>query len=456
MATTTNGRSPGAEIGASGLNRTAQGTVDEEFLRNLQGRDALSVFKEMSENDPVVGSVLFAIEMLIRQVEWRVDENSEAPNAEEDAQFLDEAKDDMSHSFADHISEVLTMLRYGWSWFEIVYKRRQGYQEEGARTPSSRFDDGRIGWRKFAFRAQESLDRWDFDEGGGIRAMIQKPAPKYEELVIPIQKSLLFRTTTAKGSPEGRSILRSAYRPWFYKKGIEEIESLGIERDLVGLPMAEVDPAILADTATTEQKALLAAIEKIVRNVKRGKNEGVVWPVTYDDRGNKMFDFKLLNSGGSRVFDTNSIIGRWDQRITMTTLADFILLGHEKVGSFALSSDKTDLFAVALGAWLDMIESVYNRWAVPRLFQLNGMQTEHPPSLKHGDIETPPLDKLVAYIQGLVSAGVPLFPDDELEDWLRKVGGLPEKSEEAQDAEEREEAEEEPEESEEPEGADLL
>lgn len=419
------------EIGASGLNRTQQGSVDEEFLPNLQGRKALNVFQEMSENDPLVGAILYAIDMLCRGVDWDVEEHPDG--TEEDAEFIRECMQDMSHTWADHISEVLSMLRYGWSWFEVVYKKRSGYQPETSKVPTSRFDDGKIGWRKFAIRAQSSLDRWDFDEGGGIRGMVQKPPPDYQELNIPMQKSLLFRTTTAKGSPEGRSVLRNAYRPWYYKNQIEMSEAHGIERDLAGMPFAKVPARLFDPNASDEEKALFDAIQKIVRNVKRNKEEGIIWPLEVDEQGGEQYTFELLSSGGSRTFDTSAIIQRYDQRIAMVVLADFILLGHEKVGSFALSSDKTDLFAVAIGAYLDMIQEVYNRFAIPRLMTLNGMDVTKAPKIVHKDIESPPIADLATYVSTLVSAGVPMFPDEQLEKHLREIASLPEKSEEAKD-----------------------
>lgn len=46
------------------------GTFYEEFLQELQGRKGIETYREMSENDDVIGAVLYAIEMLIRQVEW--------------------------------------------------------------------------------------------------------------------------------------------------------------------------------------------------------------------------------------------------------------------------------------------------------------------------------------------------------------------------------------------------
>ena len=48
------------------------------------------------------------------------------------------------------------------------------------------------------------------------------------------------------------------------------------------------------------------------------------------------YDLKLLSTGGRRQFDTNAIIARYDARIAMSCLADFILLGHDKVGTLAL------------------------------------------------------------------------------------------------------------------------
>jgi len=109
----------------------------------------------------------------------------------------------------------------------------------------------------------------------------------------------------------------------------------------------------------------------------------------------------------------------------MTVLADFILLGHEKVGSFALSSSKTHIFGVALGAWLDAIAEVLNGVAVPRLFQLNpDLRVEDLPQLVHDDVETPDLRELGEYVERLAGIGG-LQVDDDLEAYFRRVAGMP-------------------------------
>lgn len=406
------------ELGSTGLKFTGhRGWVDEEFLRDLSGERARKVFREMRDNDPIVGAVFYAIEMLVRNVDWRIERGEE-----EHQEFLWSCIEDMSHTWEDFIAEVLSMMAFGFSWHEIVYKRRLGDSRDPSRR--SRFNDGRIGWRKLPIRSQDSLHEWEFDDEGGVQAFIQVAPPTYEIKTIPISRSLLFRVGLHKGNPEGRSLLRNAYRPWFFKRRFENIEGIGVERDLAGLPVIyrTDDMAKLHDDELT----------RIVRNVRRDEQEGVMLPLAYDDNGNKQLIFELLSASGARQMDVDKIIDRYDKRIAMTVLADFILLGQQQVGSFALSSSKTELFSTALGAILKVIASVVNRIAVPRLFAVNpGLQNvEELPELVPGDLETPDLKELGEYVSSLAGAGAQLFPDDRLENHLRGVANLPERAEE--------------------------
>lgn len=417
------------EAGSTGLRRTG-GYIYEEFLPQLQGYRATQVFREMSDNDPVVGGIIFAIDKLVRQVKWRVQPASSALEDRKNAKFLESCLGDMSNSWENTISEILSMLIYGFSIHEIVYKRRSG----GSGNPSessSRYEDGLIGWRKLPIRAQDTRQEWIFDENGGIAGMVQSAPPDYTLRTIPIEKALLFRTTSAKNNPEGRSILRNAYRPWYFKRRIEEIEAIGVERDLAGFPVMYVDPEIMRTDASDAAKSIFGDYKDAVINIRRDQQEGMILPAIYDDKNNLLYRLELISAGGSRQFDTDRIITRYDQRIATSVLADFILLGQSANGSYALSSDKTNLFAISLGCWMEIIESVFNEFAIPRLFEVNGFDTKKLPELKHGDIETPPLGELGNYIQVLAGAGVPLFPDDDLENYLRGIASLPEKRQSA-------------------------
>jgi hypothetical protein len=422
------------ELGSTGLNRWG-GYVAEEWLPELQGTRGIKVYKEMRDNDPIVGAFLFALEMLMRQVTWGTEGASDKDVDQEAAEFLESCMYDMSATWQDTLAEILSLLPFGWAYHEIVYKRRVGITETDG-SKRSKFDDGRIGWRKLPLRAQETLLEWDFDETGGVRGMKQLAPPDYVIRYVPIEKALLFRTSTAKGNPEGRSVLRNAYRPWYMKKHIEVFEGVGVERDLAGLPVAWVPPEIITST-NPKDITIYNAFKKLVTNIRRDQQEGIVMPLAYNESGNKLYDLTLLSTGGRRQFDTNSIINRYDQRIAMCVLADFLLLGTDKVGSFALSMSKTTLFQAALGAILGAIEDVFNTHAVPRLMALNTFKgLSGLPKIKHGRVDTVDLSALGEFISKLAAAGMPLFPDDDLEADLRIKGSLPPKGQQLIDAQE--------------------
>mgnify|MGYP003134264433 CR=1 FL=1 len=412
-----------SEIGMSGLVRQS-GYVTEEFLHSLQGRKGMKTYREMSDNDAIVGAILFAVDQIIRSTKWDVEPFSPKREDVKNAKFVQECMDDMSTTWLDFISEIMSMLVYGFSLHEIVYKRRMGLDQKDS-TKRSKFNDGRIGWRKMPIRSQDSIDHWIFDKNGGIRGCMQLAPPTYKQCVIPMEKCLLFRTHTHKNNPEGRSILRNAYRSWYFKKRIEEIEGVGLERDLAGIPIAYVDPAIMAAGATADQQAMLESIKKLIVNVRRDTQEGIVFPRVYDASGKPLYEFELLNSGGSRQFDTTGIITRYEQRIAMTVLADFILLGHGGTGSYSLAGNKTRLFAVALESYLDNITNVFNDYAIPKLFEINGMKNANLPKLRHSDLETPSLQELAQYISTLAGSGMQIFPDGKLEEYLRSIATLP-------------------------------
>ena len=412
------------EIGRIGQYRY-DGLIYEEYLKELQGIKGVETYKEMSENDDTVGAILFVIEMLMRQCTFNVEPGGDTAKDKEAAEFVEQCMNDMQTSWASFISECISFLTYGWSYHEIVYKRRMGKTKD--RRTNSKYDDGLIGWRKLPIRSQETLWEWQYEENSDdLLGMIQAPPPTYEHFTIPIEKALHFRTKSRKDNPEGRSVLRNAYRSWYFKKRIQEIEGIGMERDLAGFPyITGPEELDLRDTDDPDMVRMLAAAQNIVTNIKRDAKEGVVLPFGWK--------LELLSAGGNRQFDTNTIIERYDKRIATTVIADFILLGHSQVGSFALSSDKTRLFALAIGTYLDEICEVFNTQGIPRLIDINGDHfkgiTEYP-KMVHGDIEDANLANLGSFIQQMVTSGV-LMPDEELEKFVRRAANLPDMDENA-------------------------
>lgn len=409
------------EIGRVGQKRYA-GVFYEEFLPKLSGSRGIETFKEMANNDDIIFAMLYAIEMLLRQTEFNVEPASDKSVDKEVAEFVEGCLDDMQSTWQDTLSEILSFITYGWSYHEIVYKRRCGRSKDPRY--SSKYDDKLIGWRKLPVRSQDTLSRWAYDPvTDELQGMVQVAPPDYTEVLIPIEKALHFRTRSAKENPEGRSVLRGAYRDWYFKKRIQEIEGIGVERDLAGFPVLHAPPEIeIWNKDDPEMVEMLALAEKIVTSIRRDTQEGIVLP--------NGWTLELLSAGGKRNFDTNQIIERYDKRIAMTTLSDFILLGQQSTGSFALSSNKTELFGTAMGTYLDIVCDVFNTQAIPRLIDLNAEHfsgfTDYP-RLTHGDIEDVDLTALGGFLQQVVGCGA-LVPDEGLDDYLRQAAHLPERT----------------------------
>lgn len=417
------------EYGRIGQNRW-EGVFSEEFLPELAGRKGVQVYREMDRNDDTVGAIMFAIKLLVRHATWRVEPGGDSEKDKEAAEFVESCMNDMQSTWTDTVSEILSFLVYGWSFHEIVYKRRLGKTRN--KNASSKYTDGLIGWQKLPIRSQDTLFRWEYDDKDNLLGMTQMPPPDYGLLTIPINKALLFRTESAKDNPEGRSILRNAYRSWYFKRRIQEIEAIGIERDMAGYPVIHAPEGIdIWDGEDPDMVKIYASLVAMVKNIRRNEHEGSVLPHGYE--------LELLSSGGQRQFDTNAVISRYNTSIAMTVLADFLMLGHQQVGSFALSSDKTEMFSVAIGAFLDIICETFNSQGIPQLIDLNGIHFEgitDYPQLAHGEVEDVDITKLSTYIKDMTGVGI-IIPDEELEDYVRKVAKLPERTNDREDYREK-------------------
>lgn len=415
------------QLGNSGLTRYGN-YVYEEFLHQLRWPRAAKIYQEMSENDPVIGAILYLAEMQIRNVKWSVEPASDSPADKEAAEFLESVMGDMDVSWEDTISEILSMMPYGFSFHEIVYKMRKGPKSSVGKF-RSKYTDGRIAWRRLPIRAQSSLYGWEFDEeDGDIKTFIQQGPPDYKLVKIPLEKGLLFRTKISKDNPEGKSLLRNAYRPWYYKKHIEEIEGIGIERDLAGLPVLTAPEGLdLWNDEDPRMVALKANAEDLVRSIRRDSEEGVLLP--------NGWDLKLLASGSSRQFDTNAVINRYDNRIAITMLSDLVLIGGEKTGSFALADTKKSLLSTSLSAILSIIAGVFNKYGVPKLFEYNSFPgITEPPRIVPGPVDTPTLSDIALLLR---SMGLNIGDDFELQNYLRTITGMPTLDKAAFDAEQK-------------------
>src|SRR3990167_856169 len=401
------------ELGVSVTHHIGRSLYDD-YLPQLRGKRAAKVYREMADGDATVGGLLFGVEALLREISWHAVPADDTPAAQEWADFVNSNLDDMTHTWGDHIASALTFLPFGFSAFEIVYRQR--VESEG-----SKYSDGMWGWRKLAYRPQDTIDSFALDEQGGVQGVVQSAGSG--QVTIPIEKSIIYRTTSQRG-PEGRSILRNAYKAWYYAKRTEEIIAIGIERDLAGLPVGLVQADMILGNDANYQ-----LMKDIVTRVKQDEQAGIVLPSDRDENGNLYYDFKLLTSGGGteRLAGALAIKRAWSQDILASVLADFMGLGRDAVGSRALADPKIDLWQKSIEWVADVVAETLARHAIPRLVKLNGAPRNMSPTLEHSPVKETDVAALAIALKDFAGAGIPLVvgEDDPAVAALRDLTNLP-------------------------------
>lgn len=420
---------PTVSLGVPGLDH-GFGYINEEQHPKLLGRKAMAIYEEMEQNDPTIGAGLYSIEGFLRRIVWHVCPADESPEAVAQADFVKSCLDDMDRPWSDFIADVVKMLPYGYSLHEVVLKYRRGPNSKSARF-RSKYEDGKIGWRDIATRAQKSIDSWDIAEDGTILAANQQPPNGSQEIKIPMDRCVLFRTSAYKNNPEGQSLLRRAYRPWYFKKRLEEIEAIGLSRSLVNLPSMTIPARFMDGAASPAEKAVRAQFEKMVSLISKDQLSGLVLPAEEDNQGKPTgYKFKLLTASATQL-STDPVIRRYDARILMTLAAEFLILGTEKTGSFALSVTKNENFVRSLDRFADIITDQINTVLIPRLMSVNGVPAKYWPKMMHEPIDKVGVAELGQFIG---QAQAFLTPSLATENALRRKVQLPDISDEDYEA----------------------
>jgi len=389
-----------SQSGYIGLN-IFDGISNDELVRDLNFPTSVKTFKQMSYH-PAINAPLTLYQNLISKVTWRVVPPDGATEEEKErAATIGSMMHDMEHPWSEFISEALTAQTYGFSILEKVYRKRK-------KSKGSKFDDGLIAWKKIPLRAQESIDKFIYDERGDeIIGVKQDPsklgsaaAGRYSlrtttAIVLPKAKFLHFRVGKHRGDPFGKSPLRDAYTSWKYLTAIEEIEAHGVAKDLSGLPILSIPPQYLSDDATPSQKAMRAYWENSMRNLQMNQQSAMILPNAYDPETRQpLFKLELLSLDGKKAMDTGKVKDYYKNLIFTTLFSDVLTMGQNNTGSFALGQIKNSLTGSYAEALLDSMVDVLNADLMRQTYELNGWDTARMCRFDYENLESDDLESL--------------------------------------------------------------
>lgn len=416
------------ESGYIGLN-IYSGVSNNELKKELNFPNSIKTFKEMSYHSAVNSSITL-FDSIISKATWSFKAPRDASEEEKrQCKLVESMMQDMEHSWAEFIRDVLSMNIYGFSVHEKVYRKR--YKANG-----SMFNDGVIGWKKLPIRSQETIQEFKFSADGnditGVTQNISGVTDVYNryssrvttEITLPRSKFLLFRAGKHRGDPFGVSPLRDAYLAWRFLTALEDLEAVGVSKDLNGLPVLMLPPQYLSADATPEQKAIKTYYENAMKNLQMNQQSAMILPNAFDPESKKpLFSLELLSVDGKKAFDISKIKEYYRNLIYTSLFSDILQMGQSATGSFALGSIKNSLSGAAAEGMIKVICEVLNQDLIRQTYEINGWDVSRRGTLDYDNLEDTDLETVSKFWQRVASVGL-VEKDREILNAVRIAGGV--------------------------------
>ena len=380
------------------------GYVSEDYLSTLRGRRRADVFDQMRRSDPQVAMCLASVKNPLKSATWEIEPADDSAEATADAELIEHILfNDLDQSWVDFVSEALTCVDFGHSVFEVIHKATLNHKKFGSYN----------GIKSLAFRSQRTLERWNLDETTGDLISISQYAygdlDRYVD--IPAANLIVFTIQKEGGNYEGISALRPCYGPWFRKNNYLKLNAIGIEKFAVPTPLAEIPDG---KQNSTQYVNLINSLQSYLTHQNNYLTYPTGWKIT-------------LNSNTYDPSKVETSIDNEDKRMTKSFLANFLDLGTNGGGSYAMSNDLSDFFLSGLDHIASKIEGPINQHLIPQLIMMNRGQRENYPKLKHSGVSDKAGKELAEILQ-LTGQNKFITPDDSTEDHLRKRFKLPKSS----------------------------
>lgn len=378
----------------------------EEYNNDLRGIQGLRMYDKMRRNDGAVYGSLLAVKAPINGATWFIQPGHSDPGKDGHGHTLNDLDREiaafvalnleqfMTYSWKAVLREALLMLEFGYYMFEKVWALKIVNGEE------------RIILRKLAARHPLDVYQWRFDENGGPNAVdMYNSEGGIDHVRIPISKLVVFTHDLESGNLEGRSMLRSAYKHWFYAETAYKIDGIQKERHGIGIPI------ITLPIGFTPADKTLA--HEIGRNLRTNESAHVVVPQNWE------IIFAKLEGQPVSALETAQHHGKM---IFQNVLAG-ALWGDAAQGA---SEAQMEMFYKSVRHIADAIADAMNQYVIPQLVDMNWPDIEHYPTIavrKLGD--TAEARTLSFALRNYVGAGI-IQVDEPLEEWARETMNAPE------------------------------
>lgn len=410
------GMSPGMAVTEMGYASPSPWTswTRDERVPELMDKRGLRTYYDMKRADGTVRGALRLLKTPVMAARWFIEPASDSTIDKNIAEFVEKnLMVDLNVPWSRIIEDALLMCEYGYMAFEKVYD----------------IIDGKTKLTKLAPRHPMDIREWVWDENGGpdgivmetaMPALLNKqygqPFPTYgnlsnpfgsgrtepEEVYIPIAKLVVFVLEQEAGDLRGISILRSAYKHYYYKDTMYKIDAIQKERHGIGVPIIKLPPGF-----STEDRKLA---ENLGRNLRTNERAHIVVPSNWEVMFAKL---------EGQPVDCMRSIEHHDMKIKSNILAPFMDESN-------VNPDSLDVYYKATRYIASTVCDTFNHYVIPQIVDYNFSRGGYPKLRVRRIGEEEALRTTSFAVRNFVGAGI-VEPDDELEKFVRSELDLPPK-----------------------------
>ena len=394
-------------IGVSGT-EISGGYYSEDYLDELSNAKAAKAYDVMRRKDSQAQMLVSAVKLPIMSGLFEIRPYDDSPEAEVQSKFIEHLLSDIDNSLSQTKNEILDLVVYGFTAMERVHK-----------VSTKPFDiDGKVIFPSYVGLAElrwinpKSIETWNFDKDTKKLKSISQfvTGDLAKQVDIPAEFLSIFTINKEGDNYTGISLLRACYGCYFRKNNYQKLNSIGIEKFAIGIPIGTIPQG-------DENSNSRVAFEKALRDFCTHQSNYLIKTEGYE------VDVKF------NAFDPQKIevaIDNEDKRMAKSFLASFLELGLTTGGSQALSSDLSTFFRNSLEYIVDIIESEFNRVIIPEMIKLNFPDAKKFPILYISGVTDQAGAELANSLSAMVNSRI-LTTDTDLEDYVRKMYSLPEK-----------------------------
>lgn len=367
----------------------------EERVAKLRDKQGIRTYYDMKRADGTVRGALRTLKTPVQAAEWFVKPASDSTIDKNIAEFVeDNLFNKLNVSWSRLIEDILTMCEYGYAPFETVY----GID-----------DDGKMRLKKLSHRHPLDVREWLYDDNGGPDYLVMEPLEisGWNEIIIPISKLVVFVFEQEGGDLRGTSVLRSAYKHYYYKDTLYKIDAIQKERHGIGVPLIKLPMGF------TDEDRRLA--DELGRNLRTNERAHITVPSNWE------VSFAKLEG---QPVDCLPSIQHHDKKIMTNVLAPFMDDPNSK-------AESQDMFYKSTRYIAHTIADTLNRHCIKQLVDFNFMRGGYPKLMIRRIGEWEDIRTMTFGLRNLVGAQM-LTPDEPTEAWLRDQLFMPPMDKETQ------------------------